>query len=88
MAEKKTIKLTEKKASTELPVDEEQTISKKKTLGLGSPTPKKITLRRKEVSKLKVTGIQSGSSKTVKVEVRKKHTYVKRSVLLEEGKDS
>ncbi|MGD9108861.1 MAG: translation initiation factor IF-2 [Gammaproteobacteria bacterium] len=86
MTEKKTIKLTTKKASTELPADEEQTTVKKKTLGLKSSVPKKITLRRKEVSKLKVTGIQSGSNKTVKVEVRKKHTYVKRSVLLEEEK--
>jgi translation initiation factor IF-2 len=77
MAEKKTIKLTTKKASTE---------TEKKPLGLKSAAPKKITLRRKEVSKLKVTGIQSGSNKTVKVEVRKKHTYVKRSVLLEEEK--
>lgn len=86
MAEKKTIKLTTKKTSAELPADAEQITAKKAALGLKSSAPKKITLRRKEVSKLKVTGIQSGSNKTVKVEVRKKHTYVKRSVLLEEEK--
>ncbi|MES2662981.1 MAG: translation initiation factor IF-2 N-terminal domain-containing protein, partial [Pseudomonadota bacterium] len=38
---------------------------------------KKITLRRKSVSQVKVSG-QSGRSKTVSVEVRKKRTYVKR----------
>ncbi|MBU0455531.1 MAG: translation initiation factor IF-2 [Gammaproteobacteria bacterium] len=46
--------------------------------------PKKITLKRKTLSKLKVTGSQSGSQKTVNVEVRKKHTYIKRSVILEQ----
>lgn len=40
---------------------------------------KKITLKRKSVSKLKVTGTQGGRSKTVNVEVRKKRTYVKRA---------
>jgi translation initiation factor IF-2 len=86
MADKKTIKLTTaKKAAAEPAAEAEKTIAKKK-LGLKSTTPKKITLRRKEVSKLKITGIQGSSDKTVKVEVRKKHTYVKRSVLLEEEK--
>jgi len=46
---------------------------------------KKITLKRKSVSKLKVSGSQ-GRSKTVNVEVRKKRTYVKRSVIEEEQK--
>ncbi|EAR59760.1 translation initiation factor IF-2 [Neptuniibacter caesariensis] len=40
--------------------------------------PKKITLKRKTTSTLKVAGA-SGKKKTVNVEVRKKRTYVKRS---------
>ncbi len=39
--------------------------------------PKKITLKRKKVSTLKLSGAQ-GKSKTVSVEVRRKRTYVKR----------
>ena len=47
--------------------------------------PRKITLKRKSVSQLKVSGSQ-GRSKTVNVEVRKQRTYVKRSsVELEEA---
>ncbi len=47
---------------------------------------KKITLRRKSTSQLKVTGGQgrTATTKTVNVEVRRKKTYVKRSDLLEE----
>ncbi len=48
------------------------------------PAPKKVTLKRKTISKLKVTGVQSRSSKIVNVEVRKKRTYIKGSVILEE----
>ena len=44
-------------------------------------TPKKITLSRKTTSELKQTG--GGKSKSVTVEVRKKRTYVKRSVAME-----
>jgi translation initiation factor IF-2 len=44
---------------------------------------KKITLRRKSTSELKLSGAQ-GRAKTVSVEVRKKRTYVKRSVMAEE----
>lgn len=40
--------------------------------------PKKITLKRKTTSQLKVSGA-SGRKKTVNVEVRKKRTYIKRS---------
>lgn len=50
----------------------------KRSHGEQSAEPKKITLKRKSVSKLKVSGSQ-GKSKTVNVEVRKKRTYVKRS---------
>ena len=49
---------------------------------------KKITLRRKSTSTLKVggsTGRNATSASTVNVEVRKKRTYVKRSVVLEEA---
>jgi translation initiation factor IF-2 len=45
--------------------------------------PKKITLKRKETSELRTAGAQ-GKSKTVTVEVRKKRTYVKRSVVVAE----
>jgi translation initiation factor IF-2 len=43
-----------------------------------SSSPKKITLKRKTVSELKQSG--QGKAKTVSVEVRKRRTYVKRSV--------
>ncbi|MGD8574991.1 MAG: translation initiation factor IF-2 N-terminal domain-containing protein, partial [Gammaproteobacteria bacterium] len=45
--------------------------------------PRKITLKRRSVSELKLAGSQ-GRAKTVPVEVRKKRTYVKRSAILEE----
>ena len=47
---------------------------------------KKITLRRKSTSQLKVTGGQgrTANTKTVNVEVRRKKTYVKRSELIEQ----
>jgi len=41
--------------------------------------PKKVTLKRRTVSELKQSGPQ-GKSKTVNVEVRRRRTYVKRSV--------
>lgn len=41
--------------------------------------PKKITLKRKSVSELKVSGSQGGRGKTISVEVRKKRTYIKRT---------
>ncbi len=44
---------------------------------------KKITLKRKSTSELRVTGSQ-GKTKSVAVEVRKKRTYIKRSVIVEE----
>lgn len=43
--------------------------------------PKKITLKRKTTSQLKVASGASGKKKTVNVEVRKKRTYVKREEL-------
>jgi translation initiation factor IF-2 len=48
--------------------------------------PKKITLKRKTVSELRVPTGQG--KKTVSVEVRKKRTYVKRSVAEEEQRDT
>jgi len=46
-----------------------------------SSGPKKITLRRKSKSELKVSGItgRNATTKTINVEVRKKRTYVRRS---------
>lgn len=48
-----------------------------------SGEPRKITLKRRTVSEIRLSGIQ-GRAKTVSVEVRKKRTYVKRSAVLEE----
>ena len=46
--------------------------------------PKKITLKRRTTSELKVGGTSATKGKTVTVEVRKKRTYVKRSVVAAE----
>ncbi len=48
--------------------------------GSSETTGKKITLKRKSLSTLKVSG-SSGKSKTVNVEVRKKRTYIKRPII-------
>ena len=41
--------------------------------------PKKITLKRKSVSEIKLGGVARSGGKSVSVEVRKKRTYIKRS---------
>ena len=46
--------------------------------------PRRITLRRKSQSELRLSGAQ-GRSRTVNVEVRKKRTYIKRDVLEKEA---
>ena len=46
--------------------------------------PKKVTLKRRTTSELKVGGSTNSKGKTVTVEVRKKRTYVKRSVVVAE----
>ncbi len=46
--------------------------------------PKKITLKRRTTSELKVGGSSASKGKTVTVEVRKKRTYVKRSTVVAE----
>ncbi len=46
--------------------------------------PRKITLKRKSQSELKLAGTQ-GRARTVNVEVRRKRTYIKRDVLEEAG---
>ena len=43
--------------------------------------PKKITLKRRTTSELKVGGSTNARGKTVKVETRKKRTYVKRTAV-------
>jgi len=50
----------------------------------GVSSPKKITLRRKTQSELRVSAGRGAQAKTVNVEVRRKRTYVKREVVLEE----
>lgn len=60
----------------------------KRSHGEGDAEPKRITLKRKTQTTLKMSGGQ-GKTKTVNVEVRKKRTYVKRpeaSVELEKQK--
>src|SRR6266446_4467425 len=47
--------------------------------------PRKITLRRKSQSELKLASPQ-GRARTVNVEVRKKRTYIKRDVLEEQAR--
>ena len=60
--------------------------SRSTKLGGGAADGKKITLRRKSTSQLKVSGGsgRTATTKTVNVEVRRKKTYVKKSDLLEE----
>jgi len=48
--------------------------------------PRKITLKRKSQSELKLSGAQ-GRSRTVNVEVRRKRTYIKRDVLEKQAQD-
>jgi translation initiation factor IF-2 len=50
----------------------------------GDAAPKKITLKRKSQSELRLSGAQ-GRSRTVNVEVRRKRTYIKRDVLEEQA---
>jgi translation initiation factor IF-2 len=47
--------------------------------------PRRITLKRKSQSELRLSGSQ-GRSRTVNVEVRRKRTYIKRDVLEEQAK--
>lgn len=48
--------------------------------------PRRITLRRKSQSELRLSGTQ-GRSRTVNVEVRRKRTYIKRDVLEQEAQE-
>lgn len=48
--------------------------------------PRKITLKRKSQSEIKLAGAQ-GRSRTVSVEVRRKRTYIKRDVLEKQAQD-
>ncbi len=51
----------------------------------GASEPKRITLKRKTHSEIRMTGGAAGQVKTVSVEVRKKRTYVKRSLVEDEA---
>ena len=48
--------------------------------------PRRITLKRKSQSELRLSGAQ-GRSRTVNVEVRKKRTYIKRDVLEKQAQE-
>ena len=50
----------------------------------GDAAPSRITLKRKSLSELRLSGAQ-GRSRTVNVEVRRKRTYIKRDVLEEQA---
>ena len=50
-----------------------------------SAAPRKITLKRKSQSELRLAGAQ-GRARTVNVEVRRKRTYIKRDVLEEQAR--
>ena len=52
--------------------------------GSGAAAPRRITLKRKSQSELRLSGNQ-GRSRTVNVEVRRKRTYIKRDVLEEQA---
>jgi translation initiation factor IF-2 len=52
----------------------------------GDPAPRRITLKRKSQSELRLSGAQ-GRSRTVNVEVRKKRTYIKRDVLEQQAQE-
>ncbi len=54
-------------------------------LALGAAEPRKITLNRKTHTEIKMTGGVAGQVKTVSIEVRKKRTYVKRSLVEDEA---
>ncbi len=57
--------------------------------GVGDNSPKRVTLKRKSLSELKISSSTGGAgsrprTKTVNVEVRRKRTYVKRTAIVEE----
>jgi len=52
----------------------------------GDAAPRQITLKRKALSELRLSGAQ-GRSRTVSVEVRSKRTYIKRDVLEEQAQE-
>ena len=52
----------------------------------GDAAPRKITLKRKSQSELRLPGAQ-GRSRTVSVEVRRKRTYIKRDVLEKQAQE-
>src|SRR6202166_4502537 len=51
----------------------------------GDAAPRKITLKRKTQSELKLASVQ-GRARTVNVEVRRQRTYIKRDVLEEQAR--
>ena len=51
----------------------------------GVSAPRKITLKRKSQSEIRLAGVQ-GRARTVSVEVRRKRTYIKRDVLEEQAR--
>ncbi|TVR65385.1 MAG: translation initiation factor IF-2 [Candidatus Competibacteraceae bacterium] len=53
-------------------------------LAQNATEPRKITLKRKTHSEIRMVGASAGQVKTVSIEVRKKRTYVKRSLMGEE----
>ncbi|CAH9017840.1 translation initiation factor IF-2 [Candidatus Nitrosacidococcus sp. I8] len=56
------------------------------SIGAEFKVPKKITLKRRSYSEIQVSN-SGGHSKRVNIEVRKKRTYIKRSVILEQEQE-
>jgi len=54
--------------------------------GAGDGAPKKITLKRRTQSEIRLVGTQ-GRARTVNVEIRRKRTYVKRDALEQEARE-
>ena len=69
--------LSHSAAEEEVSEEDKQTLlaALKRSHGEGEAAPRKITLKRKQLSTLRTGG---GGKRTVNVEVRKKRTYVKR----------
>jgi translation initiation factor IF-2 len=60
-------------------------LGKAGTAAAGGSEPRRITLKRKETTELRLGGGRGAPAKTVSIEVRKRRTYVKRGV---EGEES
>ncbi|CAB1275255.1 translation initiation factor IF-2 [Candidatus Nitrosacidococcus tergens] len=61
-------------------------LKQERSVGTELKVPKKITLKRRSYSEIQVSN-SGGRSKRVNIEIRKKRTYIKRSVILEQEQE-